>query len=418
MLYIENVYNEEEPSILLELYRGIEYCNLHGMFIDSCISTLGSRVFNIKKKCYRTLSNLLSSWMFTLYSYYDFKNDPFFPTKFKYNDNLKRTLNDYCSLFDINDKKIKIKNIIHILNENYENLLVNMNKHKNSDFYLKNKNNITVIKNKIIEKRDNKDIDFYKFEVEYNFTFIIKNSKLKNIVNNLILPVSIYNTLEKKYSNNNFDINYIIWIILFRYQLLSSNNNQLAVLPSIFKSMNTDFNLNFETFGSAINTSTGFFCSLYYDVEKYFGSVGSYFRTQFYDGCYSFNPPYQEDIINNGILKILSNLKKSELFDMELTFILTIPIWDIDGKKIMKETNNENNNNIIKYEDMKIIKVIKKSKYFRGLRMISKNDFTYIDYNFHLFKNKTIQNTYVIVLSNTDINFMKKINEYNFFDYT
>ena len=49
---------------------------------------------------------------------------------------------------------------------------------------------------------------------------------------------------------------------------------------------------------------------------------------------------------------------------------------------------------------MTIIKTIKKSKYFQGLRMISKNDFTYIDYNFHLFKNTTIQNTYLIVLSN------------------
>ena len=32
---------------------------------------------------------------------------------------------------------------------------------------------------------------------------------------------------------------------------------------------------------------------------------------------------------------------------------------------------------------MEIIKVVKNIKYFQGLRMISKNDFTYIDYNFH-----------------------------------
>ena len=88
----------------------------------------------------------------------------------------------------------------------------------------------------------------------------------------------------------------------------------------------------------------------------------------------------------------------------------------------MKELNSENNNDIIEYEDMKIIKKIKKSKYFRGLRMISKNDFTYIDHNFFLFKNTTIQNTYIIVLSNdftsNNSNYIiNKINNYDFYNY-
>jgi hypothetical protein len=47
--------------------------------------------------------------------------------------------------------------------------------------------------------------------------------------------------------------------------------------------------------------------------------------------------------------------------------------------------------------------------------MISKDDFTYMDHNFYLFKNKTIQNTYVIVMSNYENNFIDKINEYNFY---
>ena len=37
--------------------------------------------------------------------------------------------------------------------------------------------------------------------------------------------------------------------------------------------------------------------------------------------------------------------------------------------------------------------------------MIPKEKFTYVDHNFELYKNKTIQNTYVIVLSNTDQKF-------------
>ena len=76
----------------------------------------------------------------------------------------------------------------------------------------------------------------------------------------------------------------------------------------------------------------------------------------------------------------------------------------------------ENNNNIIKYDDFYIMNDIKTSIFFRGLRMISKDNFTYMDHNFYLFKNKTIQNTYVIVMSNTNCNFIDIINKYNFYE--
>ena len=45
--------------------------------------------------------------------------------------------------------------------------------------------------------------------------------------------------------------------------------------------------------------------------------------------------------------------------------------------------------------------------------MISKDQFTYIDHNFLLFKNKTIQNTYVIILSNITIN--NTLKDYDFY---
>ena len=46
--------------------------------------------------------------------------------------------------------------------------------------------------------------------------------------------------------------------------------------------------------------------------------------------------------------------------------------------------------------------------------MISKENFTYIDHNFKLSKNKTIQNTYVIILSTNEKLDTKKILEYDF----
>tara|TARA_B100001121_G_scaffold307466_1_gene329053 strand:- start:5575 stop:6813 length:1239 start_codon:yes stop_codon:yes gene_type:complete len=410
MLFIENSFDNKEILITMELYRGIEYCKLHDNFFKSCLKHLDSSVFNIKKKYSRTISNLLSSWMFTLYSHYDFKNDPFFPTEFMYFDNLKNTLHDYTSIYNINDKSIKINNIIQELSSNYKQILLNLKQYKNL-----NDENIVLNKIQKYEKRGDKLIEFLKFEINHDIN--ISNIKLKSILENILIPKNVYLKMIKKCKNKFINKDKLIWIILFRYQLLSSNNNQLAVLPNILDKMEKDFNLKFETFGSAINTNTKNFCSLYYDIEKYFGSVGSFFNTNFLEGCYSFNPPYQKDIIDNGIKKILNCLNSSKILEMKLTFLITIPIWDIEGKNKMKELNSENNNDKINYNDMKIIKTMKKSKYFQGLRMISKNDFTYIDYNFHLFKNTTIQNTYLIVLSNFKNDYIDKINNYDFFNY-
>jgi hypothetical protein len=55
------------------------------------------------------------------------------------------------------------------------------------------------------------------------------------IINNIIIPVEQYNKMKIRYistSNNIDNLDSILWIILYRYQLLSSNNNQLALRGS------------------------------------------------------------------------------------------------------------------------------------------------------------------------------------------
>ena len=50
--------------------------------------------------------------------------------------------------------------------------------------------------------------------------------------------------------------------------------------------------------------------------------------------------------------------------------------------------------------------------------MINKNDFTYLDHNFHLFKNRTIQHTYVIILSTSNWGEeIHKLDNYDFKSY-
>ncbi len=169
-----------------------------------------------------------------------------------------------------------------------------------------------------------------------------------------------------------------------------------------------DYGLNFECFASSINSTFNNYCSIYYDIERYFGSVGSFFNMTPIKGTFGFNPPYQKDVMTNGINKLLEFLKESP---EKLCFFITIPIWDNVGRKEMKELyNNELEKQNIDYGDFPIVNDIRESEYFMGLRMIPKEKFTYIDHNFELYKNKTIQNTYVIALANYKIDITNILN--------
>jgi hypothetical protein len=404
-LYYSDRDNIKEIDINKEIYRGELYCNLLKNFTKSCLTNLNESVFSHKKNYTRTITNLLAGWFFTLYQKCDFIFDDFFPNNYKNNDDIiKRILIDYCSLYNIENLDNKINNIITDLYIAYEDVLTKL-----SHYEVLN-NEVLIYKNETICDRNNKKILFYNFHISNNNKIC---NKLSNIINNIMIPIEQYNEMKNRYNGKDYLMDTIIWIILFRYQLLSSNNNQLAVIPSVYNKMINDFDLSVECFASAINSSLNHFCSIYYDVEKYFGSIGNFFNIIPKRGVYSFNPPYQYDVISNGIYKIINHMEES---NEKLAFIITIPIWDNEGKQIMMDNNMENNNNIIKYNDFEIMDVIKKSPFFRGLRMISKDDFTYMDHNFYLFKNKTIQNTYIIIMSNYENNYIEYINKTNFYE--
>jgi galactitol-specific phosphotransferase system IIB component len=393
------IQNTEPIEPVLELYKGKLYSILNKLFINDSINILGKNIFSIKKSYSRTLTNILACWLFSLYIDYDFSDDYFFPNNYENTDIIKNIFNDLCK-YDINiiNSDLKINLILNNLKKNYKYQLQLLNEYKKSNIFIKNINNYLIFKKKI-KLKNNKKL-FYKFEIQTKI--IIKEEKLKNILNNLLIPIKVYYKLINKYTGELDKIDIYIWSLLFRYQLLGSNNHQLAILPNILENMKIDYNLNFECFASAINSTFDNYCSIYYDIEKYFGSVGNFFNIIPINGTYSFNPPFQKEIITNSIIKILEYLNDN---NTKLTFIVTIPIWDLEGKEIMKKLyNNDIKKQNINYGDFEIINIIKSSIYLKYLKMIPKHNFTYIDHNFELLKNKTIQNTYIIILSNIEIN--------------
>jgi hypothetical protein len=404
-LYMDRKFEKTDP--LLELYRGKLYNNILKKFIGISCNKLGNDIFSQKKSYPRTLTNILSSFMFTNYSYYNFDNDSFFPTTAYGEDIIKNTFNDLA--------RKKNKDILKNLNElfdtlNFKNLIDNTNsklkKYKKNKYYLSCKYNYKIGKKIIKQERNDKQIEFYKFYIKINVN--LTDKRLINILDNILLPKYQYENLKNKYTGEEDKLDFYVWCILYRYQLLGSNNNQLAVLPNIMDNLKKDFGLCFECFASVINSHFKNFNSLYYDIEKYFGSYGSFFNMIPIEGTFGFNPPYQLDIIDNGVNRLISFLFKAETTKKKLTFIITIPIWDKIGKEKMGVQT-------IEYSEFNAMKVIRKSPFLRKIKMISKNDFTYKDHNFHLYKNTTIQNTYVIIMSTEKLE--KELPKLDIYDY-
>ena len=401
---IELEYTQQsalDSELILELFRGKTYSYIIKQFINQAILLFGIKIFTIKKTYIRTITNLISSWMFTLYASPNFNStlDPFLPNNYYETDSLKYILYDLVK-YDITIKNYNqlIEVLLNFLKDLFKEQLSQMSIYKSSYYYIKNINKYKLIKKEIIQKRDENDVSFYKFEIKVNFE--IKDKKLNNILNNLLIPLNEYSKLKNNYNGDIDKMDEYIFIILFRYQLLGSNNHQLGVKNIIMNNLNIDYKLNFECFASSINSTFKNYCSIYYDVEKYFGSLGNYYNLNLISGTFGINPPYQKDIIEKSINKCLLELLTAQQNDKELTFIITIPIWDNEGKQQMKnDFNNELPQQNIDYGDFDIINTIKKSEYCKVLRMIPKEKFTYLDHNFVLLKNKTIQNTYVIILS-------------------
>jgi hypothetical protein len=252
--YVDN--NSNDINLQLELHRGELYCELLKKFTASCLKNLDEPVFSHKKNYTRTITNMLASWFFTCYQKNDFKLDDFFPSNYLDNDIIiERVLVDYCSLHTDIIKNIddKIKNIINDLHLIYSSIIAKL------ESYVSTSNNIFIKKYKNTHNRNGKNIMFYTFSINNN-SYIC--NKLNNVINNIMIPVEQYNIMQNKYNGLTHMMDTIIWIILFRYQLLSSNNNQLAVLPIIYKKMEEDFGLSVECFASAINSSSEYFCSL------------------------------------------------------------------------------------------------------------------------------------------------------------
>lgn len=228
---------------------------------------------------------------------------------------------------------------------------------------------------------------------------------------NITISSEVYNRLNKKlekFSPNLDKVtkNNYIFCLIYRYQYLDSRNQQLAIHSNI-KSIFNNVCVNFELFGSGINVVSDYYCSIFYDIEKLFGSQGNFFDIKLYQGIYWCNPPYINNIMEDAFLKLTKFLTKN------LVFIITIPIWDEYTKKknitkiLVDENKNVSSNNFKDYMAYHII-----HPYIKKELLIPKKLMPYINYR----ENKIVYaaGTYMLLLY-SDID--KKIEELLFSNF-
>jgi hypothetical protein len=184
---------------------------------------------------------------------------------------------------------------------------------------------------------------------------------------------------QKNYDN-------LILSLLIRYRALNSGANQYVVDLNYKKILKEKFGLNFECFGSVFNRYYDHFCSLFYDLEKYFGSLGSFMSLKVISGFYMANPPYDENLLKKMYKRVKKNIKS----DDQVCFIMSIPKWDeYDLEKL------------IDLDKLYDVKIIKHEKFRRD--MDKKQEVLIPPYISYIFSNQSFKKNTINYIDLVDI---------------
>jgi hypothetical protein len=276
------------------------------------------------------------------------------------------------------------------------------------EFLEKNKINPDNVVDNITHNKNTLDIMipdnlFYEFKPSLkikNVNKLINNNEVIFSLNDTKLTIN-YNVYLKMINKLNkttltdIEKDNLIFSIFIRYKYVNMLSNiQLAVPEHIYEYYMNKKNARVELFGSAINHTLPYFCSLFYDLEKYFGSVGNHFNLNIYRGTYLLNPPFVQYIMDKSIKRVMNMMNINKF----IVYIF-IPVWDISGRDFINKTCKikVKTNNL----DWKLINELDNFKFMKKKEIYCKENFYYFDYI--NFKKINATPTYKYVLDSTII---------------
>jgi hypothetical protein len=188
---------------------------------------------------------------------------------------------------------------------------------------------------------------------------------------------------------------YLLYCMILRYITISEDGvRQGGLTQQFFDALHNNFGVNFETFASSFGASTNYICSLFYDIEKYFGSYGNFFDLDPQKGFYQCSPPLDFLITTMAMEKILAILNKNNN-EHSLGFICFIPCWDYETMK--KENKNAK---IDMYGDFPIYYELVKSKHLIYNHDVVNKNISYYQYQGKGEMLGVFHSPHVIILGN------------------
>ena len=126
-----------------------------------------------------------------------------------------------------------------------------------------------------------------------------------------------------------------LFCMLCRYDMLQGAGLQASLPGGVMDVLIEYLDCRFECFASPLNCRYQNFCSAF-DLDRNFGSRGSFFTCDFQDGgCFQANPPFSDGLIHamgdkiNGVMKATGN---------PLMFVVFVPVWaDSPGYQALLE---------------------------------------------------------------------------------
>jgi Phosphorylated CTD interacting factor 1 WW domain len=170
--------------------------------------------------------------------------------------------------------------------------------------------------------------------------FIVKNGKFIFGEYEYQMDERRLNVLIKRaitYDKNNISITnedalYRILCMLLRYECLYPRGQQWGFSEEMYRNLAENFNVCLECFASPKNSQiimiseTANFCSLFFDTDKYFGSLGNFFDINlaiFQPISLMVGPAYIESLMIEASKKVLTALAKG----INLRIIYNGPRW-------------------------------------------------------------------------------------------
>jgi hypothetical protein len=133
--------------------------------------------------------------------------------------------------------------------------------------------------------------------------------------------------------------------IAMRYCTVITGGQHWGITTEYYDYLYNNYNLRNEGFASILNTKSIYyndchFCSLFPDIEGDYGSLGSFFNVELYnyDGLWSINPPFTEQLILQTINRVIEQIEKANEKEKILTTFIFLPYWEdlINTSKILE----------------------------------------------------------------------------------